>query len=699
MWKALRSRNACKTCALGMGGQRGGMVNERGRFPEVCKKSVQAMGADLQGALPEHFFNDVSIATMQRLTPRELEAAGRLTKPVVSGPLDSHYREIEWDDALDRISTQLMKTSPEQAFFYFSGRSSNEAGFLLQLLARMYGTNHVNNCSFYCHQASGVGLASVTGSGTATVVLDDLEQCDLVLLIGANPSSNHPRLMRTLVETRRRGGKVVIINPLRELGLDRFKVPSDWRSMLKASTINDLYVQGHVGGDAWVLMGVIKSLMERDAIDDQFVTDHAAGWAEFEHRVDSTSWDAIVEHGGVERSDIEEIAACCSKASKMISCWAMGITHHACGVDNVRMIANLSIATGQLGRPGCGLLPLRGHSNVQGIGSMGVVPKLKDAFFKSLEHATGIPMPVMDGLDTLACLESAREGGMRTAFCLGGNLYGSNPDSTFAAEAFSCIDQLVYMSTTLNTGHAHGRGRETIILPVLPRDEESQATTQESMFNYVRFSDGGRARHEGPRSEVEVISELGRRCIGRAGIVDWSNLSDHAAIRELIASVVPGYGAIADPSGAQQEFQIDGRTFHAPSFNTPSNRAVVHDVEPTPLVRLADDEVRVMTVRSEGQFNTVVYDDEDLYRGQDRRDVVLMHVDDMVRMGLEEDDLVTVTSPVGSLQVRVRPVDIKSGNAVMYFPEANVLVPRQVDATSRTPVFKGFIVKIARCRA
>ena len=696
MWKALRTRNACKTCALGMGGQRGGMVNERGRFPEVCKKSVQAMGADLQGALPKHFFDDVSIATMQRLTPRELEAAGRLTKPVACGPLDSHYREIEWDDALDRIAAQLQQTPPEQSFFYFSGRSSNEAGFLLQLLARMYGTNHVNNCSYYCHQASGVGLASVTGSGTATVVLDDLEHCDLVLLIGANPSSNHPRLMRTLVEVRRRGGKVVVINPLRELGLDRFKVPSDWRSMLKASTINDLYVQGHVGGDAWVLMGIIKALMERDAIDDAFVREHAAGWSDFERRVDSTAWDDIVEHGGVDRSVIAEIAGYCADASKMICCWAMGITHHACGVDNVRMIANLTIATGQLGRPGCGLLPLRGHSNVQGIGSMGVVPKLKDAFFKSLEHAVGIPMPVMEGLDTLACLESARQGGMRTAFCLGGNLYGSNPDAAFAAEAFSCIDQLVYMSTTLNTGHAHGRGRETIILPVLPRDEETQTTTQESMFNYVRFSDGGRPRHDGPRSEVEVIAELGRRCIGRKGVIDWATLSDHDAIRELIAEVVPGYAAIADPDGARSEFQIDGRTFHAPSFNTPSNRAVVHDVEPPPLAPLAEDELRIMTVRSEGQFNTVVYDEEDLYRGQDRRDVLLMHVDDMTRMGLAEDDPVQVTSPTGSLDVLARSIDIRAGNAVMYFPEANVLVPRQVDAMSRTPVFKGFIAKVTR---
>ncbi len=696
MWAALRSRNACKTCALGMGGQKGGMVNEQGRFPEVCKKSVQAMAADMQGGLPRHFFDDVPVERLAAMTPRELEASGRLLHPVACGPLDSHYRSITWDDALDRVASRLKSTKPEESFFYFSGRSSNEAGFLLQLLARLHGTNHVNNCSYSCHQASGVGLTSVTGSGTATVVLEDLDHCDLVLVIGANPSSNHPRFMRTLVEVRRRGGVVIIINPLRELGLDRFKVPSDWRSMLRASRINDLYVQGHIGGDEWILLGVIKALVEQDSIDRSFVSEHAIGWSEFEARARGTTWEQIIEHGGVSRDVIEQVAGHCADSSRMICCWAMGITHHAHGVDNVRMIANLAIATGQLGRPGCGLLPLRGHSNVQGIGSMGVVPKLKDAFFKSLEHALDVPMPTMPGKDTLACLESAREGGMRAAVCLGGNLHGSNPDSAFASEAFSCIDQVVYLSTTLNTGHAHGRGRETIILPVLPRDEEQQSTTQESMFNFVRLSDGGKARHDGPRSEVDVIASLGRRLLGDEGPVDWERLNDHSAIRELISRVVPGYESITQVGHRNGgEFQIPGRTFHEPSFATPTGKAVVHDVKPKERPVPAEDEFRLMTVRSEGQFNTVVYEEEDLYRGQDRRDVILMHADDMARLGFEESRPVEVATATGSLRVLPRPIDIRKGNAVMYYPEANKLVPRHVDEASRTPAFKGIMVRVS----
>jgi len=680
-----------------MGGQKGGMVNEQGRFPEVCKKSVQAMAADMQGGLPRHFFDDVPVERMATMSPRELEASGRLLHPVACGPLDSHYRTITWDEALDRVAGRLKSTKPEESFFYFSGRSSNEAGFLLQLLARLHGTNHVNNCSYYCHQASGVGLSSVTGSGTATVVLEDLEQCDLVLVIGANPSSNHPRFMRTLVEVRRRGGVVIIINPLRELGLDRFKVPSDWRSMLRASRINDLYVQGHIGGDEWVLLGVIKALLERNAVDRPFIAEYTDGWAEFEERASGTTWEQIIEHGGVSRETIEQVAGHCAAAKRMICCWAMGITHHTHGVDNVRMIANLAIATGQLGRPGCGLLPLRGHSNVQGIGSMGVVPKLKDAFFNSLEHALDVPMPTMEGKDTLACLETAREGGMRAAVCLGGNLHGSNPDSAFATEAFSCIDQVVYLSTRLNTGHAHGRGRETIILPVLPRDEEQQSTTQESMFNFVRLSDGGTARHEGPRSEVDVIASLGRRLLGEDGPVDWERLGDHSAIRELISKVVPGYESISrvdDRDGG--EFQISGRTFHEPRFPTPTGRAVVHDVEPKKRTVPAEDQLRLMTVRSEGQFNTVVYEEEDLYRGQDRRDVILMHADDIARLGLDESQHVEVSTATGSLRVLPRPIDIRKGNAVMYYPEANILVPRDVDEASRTPAFKGILVRVSQ---
>ncbi len=695
LYRALRSKNACKTCALGMGGQLGGMTNEAGRFPEVCKKSIQAMAADMQGRIREHFFDDFGLDKLRAFSSRELEAAGRLTEPMYAGPLDANYRAITWDEALDRIAAKLRETSPQETFFYFSGRSSNEAGFLYQLVARAYGTNNVNNCSYYCHQASGVALADVLGTGTATVVLEDLDHCDLLFLIGANPASNHPRLMRTIIDHKRRGGKVLVINPLREVGLCRFKVPSDVRSLLLGSTIADLYLQPHVGGDVATLCALAKAVIERGAADAGFLTSCTDGWDALRQHLESLSWDTLLDRSGVPRKTIDRAAAMYAASQRTIFCWAMGMTHHAHGVANVQAIANLAMIRGMLGRPHRGLLPLRGHSNVQGMGSMGVVPKLKPAFARWLAEHFSIELPDSEGLDTLSCLHRAAEGGIRFASCMGGNLYGASPDAAFAARALSGIDLVAYFSTTLNTGHAWGRGRETIILPVLARDEEPQATTQESMFNYVRLSDGGRARHDGPRSEVAIVADLAQRVLGESSSIDWEALRDHARIRRAIAAVVPGYERIGAIDGTRQEFQIGGRTFHEPRFPTDTGRAKLTLVDVPELPGQRSGELRLMTVRSEGQFNTVVYEEEDLYRGQERRDVIMLHPDDVARLGLRIDQRVTVRSAAGALSnVLVRTIDVRPGNAVMYYPEANAIVPLAADPRSGTPGFKSVVVTI-----
>jgi molybdopterin-dependent oxidoreductase alpha subunit len=696
--RALKSRNACKACALGMGGQLGGMVNERGKAFEVCKKSIQAMAADMQGPIHPHFFDDFSVERMRGLSPRELEAMGRLVTPVARGPLDSHYRPVTWDDAIGRIADRLAKTAPEESFFYFSGRSSNEAGFLLQLFARLYGTNNVNNCSYYCHQASGVGLTSVTGSGTATVVLEDVEEADLLFLVGANPSCNHPRLMKTIIELRRRGGKVVVINPLREVGLERFRVPSDVRSMLFGSRTSDVYVQPHIGGDIALLSGIAKAVIEAGGVDEAFVRDHCEGWEAWRAHVEGLAWDDVVAGSGVDRATIERLGAIYAASRRTIFCWAMGITHHEHGVENVQAIGGLAMLRGMVGRPGCGLLPLRGHSNVQGMGSVGVTPALKQAVFDRLQDELAVTLPTAEGLDTLGCMVRAHEGRMRFACCLGGNLYGSNPDSMFAAEALSRVDTVVYLSTTLNTGHAWGTGRETIILPVLARDEEPQATTQESMFNYVRLSDGGPRRHEDVRSEVEVIAGVAEAYFDRdagSSPVDWAGMREHGRIRDAIGRIVPGYAAIGGIDETRQEFHIEGRTFHEPVFATASGRAVFHPLDLPALRGGGARELRLMTVRSEGQFNTVVYEDEDVYRGQERRDVIMMSPTDVERLGLRVDDRVTVRTGTGALSnVLVRTTDVPPGNAVMYYPEANVLIPRTADARSGTPAFKNVVVRI-----
>jgi molybdopterin-dependent oxidoreductase alpha subunit len=406
-------------------------------------------------------------------------------------------------------------------------------------------------------------------------------------------------------------------------------------------------------------------------------------------------WEEITKKSGVTKAEIDDMANQYAASKRTIFSWTMGITHHAHGVENVQAIVNLALTRGMIGREGAGVMPIRGHSNVQGIGSMGVTPKLKDSVFNALEKEFAVKLPTSKGLDTLGCIEEAHAGRLKFGFCLGGNLYGSNPEATFAGEALAKLESIVYLNTTLNTGHAHGLANETIILPVLARDEEPQPTTQESMFNYVRLSDGGPARHEGPKSEVEVIASIAAQTLGTTMPIDWPSMQSTGKIRQAIAKVVPGFEQLANIDETKQEFQIAGRTFHKPGFPTPSGRAKIH-IHALPELRGSGDQFRLMTVRSEGQFNTVVYETEDLYRNQTRRDVILLHPDDVERLGLKEDQPVTIRSEVGEMKnILVRPFpQIRAGNALMYYPEANILVPRTADPYSKTPAFKNILITI-----
>lgn len=692
MWRAMRAKNACKTCALGMGGQLGGMVNERGHFPEVCKKSLQAMSADMQGRIESRFWATYSRDDLRCLSPRELEMCGRLVDPVIADPSDRHFRVISWDEAFDRIAARMTVIDPRRAFFYVSGRSSNEAGFLLHLMARGYGTNHVSNCSYYCHQASGAGLMESIGTATATVNLDDIEKSDLLFLIGGNPASNHPRLMASLMRLRRKGGKVVVVNPVRETGLMNFRVPSDIRSMLLGSEIASHFVQVQIGGDIAFLTGVAKAILAKGKLDRSFIEGHTQDAATFEAYLNSVSWEELEAGSGVSRDEMVEIADVYGASERTIFSWTMGITHHEHGVENVQWIVNLALMRGMIGKAGAGLLPIRGHSNVQGLGSMGVSPALAEPVLRKLAEK-GFRFPDWKGYDTMAALEAADRGEMDFALCLGGNLFGATPDAAFARDSLAALDTLVYMSTTLNTGHAHGQGKTTMILPVQARDEESQSTTQESMFSYVRLSDGGEARHQGPRSEVDVLAEIAIRA-GSQGL-DWGRLKSHDAIRQLIAETIPNFEAIADIGKTKKEFHIPGRAFERPTFATPSGRArfLAHPLPELPALK--ERQLRLMTARSEGQFNTVVYEEEDIYRGQERRDVILMNPLDIAAMGLLPNQVVDIQSSAGVLAGQlVRPFDIARGCALMYYPEANVLVPTKVDPRSKTPAFKSVVVTV-----
>jgi molybdopterin-dependent oxidoreductase alpha subunit len=689
--KALTSKNACKACAYGMGGQRGGMTNELDEFPSVCNKSVQAQSSDVQAAIPGPIF-DHTIAELAELSGREMEKLGRLGMPIFKAAGADRFEAVGWDFAIAHAAAQLAVTEPKRSFFYSSGRSSNEAGFIFQLLARAYGTNNVNNCSYYCHQATSEGLKTTIGTGTATIELEDLTGCDLIFVIGANPSSNHPRFLHMLKNCRERGGQVIVINPAKEPGLVKFAVPKSPSSMLKGgSDIASDYLQPKIGSDVALLKGIAKAVIEAGLEAAAFIADHSTGFDAFRADVEALGWDDIVVSCGISQARIEEIAQRYGQAENAVFAWGMGMTHHVNGVENVEAIANLALLRGMVGKRFAGLLPLRGHSNVQGIGTIGVKPVLAKDVLGKMETAFGMQFPEQEGMDTMACLKAAERGEIDAAVVMGGNLWGATPDSEFASRAMGEIGFKLFLTTTLNLGHVNGLGHgEVLILPVTARDEEWQKTTQESMFNYVRLSDGGIKRLENVRPESHILCDIAVRLLPDSP-VDFAAFGQHAKVREAIACIVPGLEQLADIDVAKQEFHIKQRVLHAPEFGTTDGKG--HFVV-TPLPTLQPGKLLLATVRSEGQFNTIIYEDYDSYRDGAGRDAVLLNREDMAAFGVSAGQVVTLASEVGRMSAVVKEFDLPRGSAMAYYPEANVLVGTELDPRSKTPAFKSVPVWI-----
>ena len=689
--KALTGKNACKACAYGMGGQRGGMTNELGEFPSVCNKSVQAQSTDIQPPIPTGIFAH-PIAELAELSGREMERLGRLNSPIFRSAGGDRYRPVSWNWAIAYAAEQLAGVDPDRTFFYSSGRSSNEAGFVFQLLARLYGTNNVNNCSYYCHQATSEGLATTIGKGTATVELEDLTHADLIFVIGANPSSNHPRFIHMLKHCRDHGGDVIVINPAKEPGLVKFAVPKSPTSMLKGGDeIASDYLQPKIGSDIAVLTGIAKAVLEMGAEDSNFIARHATGFEQWRAAVESLDWAEIETSTGLSRVDIARVAGRYAGRRNVVFAWGMGMTHHLHGVANVEAIANLALLRGMIGRPHAGLLPLRGHSNVQGIGTIGVKPVVSEEIFAAMERAFGVTLSRAKGYDTMAGLEAAERGEIDAAVIMGGNLWGATPDTAFADRAMSRIGFKLFLTTTLNRGHVHGLGdSEALILPVTARDEEWSPTTQESMFNYVRLSDGGINRLDNVRPETAILCDIAEILLPGCGI-DFSAFKQHRLVREAIARIVPGMEGLADIDVAKREFHVAGRVMHEPKFGTPDGRA--HFVA-TPLPNASDAPLTLATVRSEGQFNTIIYEEHDSYRGKAGRDAVFLNRADMEAFGVAAGQRITLRSAQGRMTGTATAFDLPRGSALAYYPEANVLVPTAVDPRSKTPAFKSVPVWI-----
>jgi molybdopterin-dependent oxidoreductase alpha subunit len=693
--KALNSKNTCKACGLGMGGQRGGMTNEKDEFPSVCNKSIQAQSTDIQAPIPTDLFNH-TLDDFKQLSAYELEHLGRLNNPLFKSADGNKYSTVSWEFALDKMARAFAATNPARSFFYSSGRSSNEAGFVLQLLARLYGTNNVNNCSYYCHQATGVGLHNVIGSGTATVSLDDVGNCDCIFVIGANPSSNHPRFVHQLKNCRERGGQVIVINPAKEPGLVRFAVPKSAKSMISGgSWIASDYVQPKIGSDLALFKGIAKALLESNQVANDYIAHYTNNFQQFKSDIDNTAWQTVVDNCGVDREKITALANAYAKSEKAIFAWGMGITHHLHGVENVEAIANLALLRGMLGKPAAGLLPLRGHSNVQGIGTIGVKPILADDVLQKLEQHLGVELPRTKGMDTLACLTAAYEGKIDAALIMGGNLFSATPNTKWAQEALDKISFKIYLTTTLNAGHITGmESSEALILPVTARDEEWQPTTQESMFNYVRLSDGGIDRLHNVKPEVEILCELGKRLLPNCPL-DFNQLKQHDSIRAAIATTIPGLSELKDIAHTKQEFTIKNRLLNTPQFKTENGKAQFQTSTLPAPVTSSEYPFLMASIRSEGQFNSIIYEESDSYRGTDTRWSVLMNQDDINDLGIAAGDCVDIRSPQGEMKaVKVFVFDLPRGNVMAYYPEANVLIATAHDPRSKTPAFKSVAVTI-----
>ncbi|MBW4696129.1 MAG: FdhF/YdeP family oxidoreductase [Lyngbya sp. HA4199-MV5] len=701
LWETLLHHSACLSCSWGTGGQKGGFTNEEGEKLQRCMKSVEAISSELKPAIAPQFFERHSITDLQKLTSMEADRLGRWSFPVILRASKSHYERISWDE-IYAIAETAFRKPPERVASYSSGRSSNEAAYLLQLMIRALGSNNLADCSDLCHAPSTTGLKQMFGTNTSMVSLENLKKTDCVVLAGANSSYNHPRLMNELIKLRDRGAKIIVINPMMEIGLVKFGSPAFPTSLVQGADISSLYLQPIPGSDVALFVGIQKSLLEQGLIKEDYLRAHTEGWEAIVEQARSTSWDTITETCGVSQPEIEAAATIIGTSERVVFGWAMGITQHENGVDNVFSIANTALLTGNAGKEGAGTMPVRGHSNVQGFGSMGVTVKLKKEIQEALEKLLGRSLSKVQGYHTRDLIEAADAGKVDTLLCLGGNLYGANPDTTQAKRAIGNIETVIYVATKPNPGHFNGLAKHnTIVIPVLNRFENPHKTTVESGNNFVRLNDTGKThlKEADLISEVEFLTEIAHRILSDDPI-DWRKLQDTKYVRQLIAQTIPGYEKIGAIDETNEEFTIGGRIFTEPKFATPSGKASMF-ATPLPKLTLPESHtfgvsdtsngivLALMTGRSYSQHNTVVYKIGDHYRGMPHRNCILMNRLDAEQAGFQAHQRVTVQGDAGKLEnVEVIYGAVRPGAAVMFYPEVNVVFKARIEPRSGTPAYK-----------
>ncbi len=682
---------------------------------EFCENGAKHVAdeATTKRVTPD-FFSKWSVVDLADQSDLWLGKQGRITHPLVLGRGATHYEPISWDDAFRLIAQELNSLNhPDEAIFYTSGRTSNEAAFLYQLFVRQFGTNNLPDCSNMCHESSGSALGETIGAGKGTVTLADFNLAQAIFVIGQNPGTNHPRMLSALQKAKANGCRLVHINPLPEVGMTQFKHPQDVLGWLGGgSTLADHFLQVRINGDVALLKGIAKAVFEEEerrpgqVLDHEFIRDYTEGFQELRAAVNDSRWDELVEQSGVSRTQLEEAAKIFVESERTIFCWAMGLTQHRNAVANIQEIVNLMLLRGQVGKPGAGLCPVRGHSNVQGDRTMGIWERPADAFLDSLGAEFNFEPPRRHGFDTVNAIQAMHGGKARVFFALGGNFLSATPDTEYTAAALRRCSLTVHVSTKLNRAHLI-TGEQALILPCLGRTEtDVQATgaqfvTTENSMAVVQASRGFLAPASAELlSEPAIIARLARATLGERSGVEWEELiADYDRIRDHIARVVPGF------DDYNQRVRRPGG-FYLPSaprdrvFKTASGRArfTVHQL---PHHELKPGQFLMMTIRSHDQFNTSIYGLDDRYRGvYDGRRVVFLNRDDMSEANLVEGQKVDLTSHFeGEERLAPRfvvvPYSIPRRCAATYFPEANVLVPvRYVAEKSNTPVSKSVVISI-----
>jgi molybdopterin-dependent oxidoreductase alpha subunit len=687
---------------------------ERSHF-EFCENGAKHIAdeATTKRITPE-FFQQWSVADLALQSDQWLGAQGRITHPMLLRRGASHYEPISWDGAFELLSSELNSLNyPDQAIFYTSGRTSNEAAFLYQLFVRQFGTNNLPDCSNMCHESSGTALSETIGIGKGTVTLEDFDRAEAIFVVGQNPGTNHPRMLSSLQRAKRRGCKLVHINPLPEAGMTRFKHPQDVIGLLGFGTeLADLFLQVRINGDVALLKGIMKAVLALEeqepgkVLDREFIATHTIGFEAFAEALRLVSWNDIVAQSGVAREQIEAAAKIFVRSERTIFCWAMGLTQHRNAVANIQEIVNLMLLRGQVGKPGAGFCPVRGHSNVQGDRTVGIWERPTGLFLDRLGEEFGFEPPRNHGLDTVRSIQAMHDGQAKVFFALGGNFLSATPDTEFTAAALSRCRLTAHVSTKLNRSHLV-TGERALILPCLGRTEVDvqvsgpQFVTTENSMGVVQMSRGSLEPASAELlSEPQIVARLAMATFEHRTTVDWQAFAaDYDLIRDAIERVVPGFDdyntRVRQPGGFYLPNAARERV-----FKTASGKAVF-TVHPLPEHNLAPGQFLMMTIRSHDQFNTSVYTENDRYRGiSNGRRVVFLNQQDVDAAGLQARQPVDLFSHFNGDERVARgfvviPYDIPRGCAATYFPEANVLVPvGHVAERSNTPVSKSVVISI-----